>query len=226
MPPPPLINALLDFILPSQCPGCRHNDGPLLCDDCQLLMPTLDAPCPNCALPLSENECTRCHGRGFAGIHQIICTWRYTGLCRDLILASKIREDMAAIKSLQNMLPINELMPYDAICSIPRSSGRRPGPHLANNLARYIAQQQKTPFTKLLRHTRLPAAQHELPVSMRRKNTHNLFTIRPTQHPTLPQRILLVDDLITSGHTISAAAQCLKQNGVKRVDVLCLARAI
>lgn len=113
-------------------------------------------------------------------------------------------------------------MNYDAVSFIPRSPGRRSGPHLAQSLARYVARQKKWPLKALLQQTRLPAAQHELPEHMRRRNTEDLFFMPSTN--VLPQHILLVDDLITSGHTISSAAQCLRQGGIRRVDVLCLAR--
>lgn len=55
----------------------------------------------------------------------------------------------------------------------------------------------------------------------RRKNLRQSFRVKPMPYA----QVTLVDDLLTTGSTANELARCLKQQGVRRVDVLCCARA-
>ena len=76
------------------------------------------------------------------------------------------------------------------------------------------------PLRRLLVTTRLGAEQQRLSPSERRANVVGLF--RCTK--PAPAYVVLVDDLITTGATASAAAAALREAGAKRVDLICLAR--
>jgi predicted amidophosphoribosyltransferase len=76
------------------------------------------------------------------------------------------------------------------------------------------------PLRRLLRTTRLAAEQHALGRTERARNVLGLFTTRGQVPPT----VILVDDLLTSGATLSEAARALRQAGALRVLGLVLAR--
>lgn len=66
-------------------------------------------------------------------------------------------------------------------------------------------------------------SQHSLPYSQRRKNMKNAFQ---TTKPKLPSHIALIDDVLTSGHTVGEAAKVLQRCGVDTIEVWTIARAI
>ncbi|MBA2479056.1 MAG: ComF family protein, partial [Planctomycetes bacterium] len=68
--------------------------------------------------------------------------------------------------------------------------------------------------------TRAAAEQHRLGARERERNVGNLFTCRSV----MPERVVLVDDLLTSGATASAAAAALRAAGARTVILACLAR--
>jgi predicted amidophosphoribosyltransferase len=74
------------------------------------------------------------------------------------------------------------------------------------------------------RHTERQA---QLPWQERTQNVRNAFAVNPKKQAYLSYRcVVIVDDVATSGATLSAVAQLLKQNGVEKVYALTLARAI
>ena len=227
---------LHNLLFPAICPSCKiqeRGSSTILCESCFRDLDPNHHACPLCAAPLPDHEndaqetCRSCHGRGIPGIKHCYVNQIYSTVMRDLVVAAKVQARRAAHHALgqliSDMHPDLRQQQIDAVCVIPPSPGRRYGPHLATFLARTVAKVLQKPTWFYLKQNRLPAAQHELPAHMRQKNTRHLFRI---QSETVPQHILLVDDLITSGHTISAAAQCLKQHGAKQIYATAVARSI
>lgn len=218
------LEATLDLLLPAVCPGCLVAAGPKLCISCVYALATLSDPCPWCSAPQRslEERCAHCQGAGIPHIHRIIVSHVYCGEVQRLIGLAKTVGRPAAVRALSELVPP---LPHDApaggvVVPVPPSPGRRPGPHLGSTLALSCARRQHLPFRRLLITTRLGAEQHLLSPRERRANVVDLFQcIAPA-----PAYVVLVDDLITTGATASAAAAALRAAGAKRVDVLCLAR--
>ena len=216
---------LLDVILPAVCPSCTQRESTLLCNTCHENLQQIENPCPRCAAPCKEDHyCSICHNRGIPGISAVYVDYLYTGIARDLIIQAKVKSQRSAIHCLCALMPIQQIkkLQVDAVCVIPPSPGRRYGPHLASAVAKAVAREIHKPLLFGLKQTRLPAAQHELPAHMRKRNTEDLFIWQNSHKP--PAQILLVDDLITSGHTISAAAHCLRKAGAKHIMASAIAR--
>ena len=74
----------------------------------------------------------------------------------------------------------------------------------------------------LLRRVRDTAAQSELDAAMRRRNLRDAFAV--SAGATLPMHVVLVDDVMTTGATLHAAALALRRAGVRRVDAWVCAR--
>jgi predicted amidophosphoribosyltransferase len=92
-----------------------------------------------------------------------------------------------------------------------------------------VHQWPLTPETELVRdlliRTRDTTPQTGLNRRQRRVNIRNAFAMgRPGQ--STGKRVLLVDDVLTTGATVDACAQVLIRDGASRVDVLTLARAV
>ncbi|MES1262566.1 MAG: phosphoribosyltransferase family protein, partial [Acidobacteriota bacterium] len=115
---------------------------------------------------------------------------------------------------------------YDAVVPVPlhwRKQWER-GYNQAELLARHVAKRRGVPLVKALRRKRPTAVQASLAVAGRRKNVAGAFLMRP-QARLAGQRVLLIDDVMTTGATAGACAVALKRGGAKSVSLLTLARA-
>jgi predicted amidophosphoribosyltransferase len=112
----------------------------------------------------------------------------------------------------------------DVITYIPPDRVRQLGRarHPAQALAHELAARWGLPCEPLLERTRVTERQATLPLARRGGNVRNLFA--PIQ--ATASRVVLVDDVYTSGSTASAAASALRRGGATRVDVITFARAV
>ena len=214
-------SSLADLLLPALCPGCEIAAGPQLCPACLAQAEPLVDPCPWCAAPGggAVTRCGVCDNRGLAHVRRIHVTWIYRGVIERLVGDAKAGGRAPAGRALSRLLPTLTDVTAVVVVPIPPSPGRRSGPHLGTTLARALARQHHLPLRRLLRLTRLAAEQHRLNHAARARNVAGLFVSRPA-----PERVLLVDDLMTSGATASAAAAALHQAGAKHIELVCVAR--
>lgn len=216
--------AVLDLLLPCVCPACQIAAGPELCPTCVHGLPRIDHPCPWCGAGrrAEEARCTACDGAGLPFLQRVCVTYAYQGELARLVALAKAAGRPAAVRALGDLLPAPpaETASGTIVVPVPPSPGRRPGPHLGTALARACARRYHLPLRHLLVTTRLGAEQHRLSPAARRANVVDLFRCRKAA----PPHVILVDDLITTGATASAAAAALRTGGAKRVDLVCLAR--
>jgi predicted amidophosphoribosyltransferase len=112
----------------------------------------------------------------------------------------------------------------DVITYIPPDSVRQleRGRHPAQALAQELAARWGLPCASLLERTRVTERQARLPLARRGGNVRDLFApLGDTR-----SRVLLVDDVYTSGSTANAAASALRRGGAARVEVVTFARAV
>jgi predicted amidophosphoribosyltransferase len=214
---------ILDFLFPSVCPACREAAGPGLCAACLAELPRIEHPCAWCGAPRREanDSCRACEGRGIAHLHEVAVVYHYAGVVEDLVRAAKVSGSPAAARALAELAPAPpEPIAGAVVVPVPPSPGRRSGPHLGTAIARAVARRAALPLRKLLRPTRIAAEQHRLGARERERNVDDLFRCVGTA----PERVVLVDDLLTSGATASAAAAALKAAGAKQVALVCVAR--
>ena len=217
----PVVATVLDLLLPAVCPLCHEAQGPDLCAACHKLLPTLIEPCPLCAMPRREAPCATCRDDGLIHLDAVQAGFAYRGTMRQLVGDAKAGARPAAVTALAGLLPLPEAA-VQAVVAVPPSPGRRPGPHLATACARLAARRLGVPFLTPLRCTRHAREQHRLSRAERARNVVGLFTCRGP----VPERVLLVDDILTSGATASAAAAALRAHGAKRIVASFLCRAL
>ena len=94
------------------------------------------------------------------------------------------------------------------------------------NQAEDLARQLGLPVTPLLKRVVHTQSQIELPKHRRRENVKTAFRYRPSAVSVMPQIVVLVDDVSTTGSTLEACARVLKGAGVKEVRALTAARVV
>jgi predicted amidophosphoribosyltransferase len=112
----------------------------------------------------------------------------------------------------------------DALASVPSDPERRRerGDAPAERLARELGELWELPVRPLLRRTRAGPRQRGQRLADRRRNVRGVFAAAGEA----PRRVVLVDDVYTSGATAAACAAELRRAGARRVDVVSLARAV
>jgi len=208
------------------CGAClgavRPLEAEFFCTQCR-------APFLNAAALDREGRCPLCR-EGVPGFDAAYCFGLYAAPLRELIHLykySKIRTLAARFGSLMaDALPLDERI--DAVTPVPLHWFRkwRRGFNQSELLARTIARRRGVPLASVLRRVRPTAAQAGLSNAGRRENVAGAFACRTGRRRDIAsKRILLVDDVMTTGSTASACARALKRAGAARVVLLTLARA-
>ena len=215
----------LDLLAPPRCALCRA-PGPLLCPSCLAALPLLDGPvCARCGLPAARPvaDCADCRGRrlGYASASAALL---YDGAARDLVHAFKDRslpglaEAAAGLVTLVAPAPQVQLLTW-----VPADPWRQAmrGYHPARLLCEALGRRLGLESRPLLRGPAWRRPQRGLQRRQRRANVRDAFRAVSAA----PLSVGLVDDVHTTGATLSAAARALRRAGAERVECLTLARA-
>jgi len=228
----------LEAALPARCLGCKeYAGGPhWLCDRCSLRIDYNLAPCLHCGMPGHPlGRCGTCAPKvgAFSRCQALLL---YQGLIRDLIQDWKFNGGVELTQWLVNCSydahPGRHRLAdqVDAIIPVPMHWAKklRRGYNQAELLALALEKRinQTTGVripvrSSLTTHFRRPD-QHGLSRAVRAVNASDAYRVRGV---VANQRILLVDDVMTTGATANSAAKALLAAGAKEVQVWCLARA-
>ncbi|AJY45941.1 ComF family protein [Martelella endophytica] len=157
----------------------------------------------------------------------------FNGTVRNLVHALKYRDNThLAVMMASWMLRAEDGMiaGCDAIAAIPLHRNRMLARRFNQSaeLARNLARQSGKPFLPgLMRRTRPTAHQVGLTRAARADNVRGAFALAPNREDAVfGKRIVLVDDVYTTGATVSAVARLLKRKGAADVSVLTFARVL
>jgi ComF family protein len=156
----------------------------------------------------------------------------YDGPIREAIHLLKYRGKPFLVKPLVGLLslgyPFIDYDAYDLMVPVPLHPKRlrERGFNQALIVGRAIGRREKVPCTGfVLRKTRLSAPQVDLSPKEREKNVRGSFAVVDPAKVE-GKRVLLVDDVMTTGSTVNECARELLKAGAKGVDVFTLARAV
>ena len=218
----------LDWIFPPACAGC-HTMGVRWCQDCQAQIVRVSEPvCPICGEP-GQGICGRCLATppAFSALRSF---GFFQGPLREALHRLKYGSDIGLAEPLSNHLVelYNEFKwEIDIIVPVPLSARRlrERGYNQSRLLGKPLAYAiNKSYQPGVLMRTRETRSQVGLSAAERRQNVVGAFKARADQ--VRGKSILLIDDVTTTGSTMSACAQALCQAGASTVYGLTLARAL
>ena len=190
------------MLLPVTCPACG-TPGAAPCSACRAAI----RPAPALALPEGLDGCA--------------AALAYEGPARELVARLKYRNARSAVPFLTaSMAALVDASTVDVVTWAPTTTARRRsrGFDHAQLLARAVARRLGLPCRALL--WRRPSDGPQTGRSLAQRRRGPIFDPRRT----VPARVLLVDDVVTSGATASAAARGLRAGGARQVQLVVAAR--
>ncbi|KPJ63181.1 MAG: hypothetical protein AMS15_01450 [Planctomycetes bacterium DG_23] len=235
------LGGVLDLIFPRNCLLCGRGlvfgEGLYICPDCMGgIRLTFGERCPRCAAFLgpytyAARDCPICRGKRLA-FGRAVAIGPYSGPLREMILRFKYQRLEYLVEPLASMLSgvarkEGLAQGQGLLMSVPLHWTRRlrRGFDQAGLLAERLSRLLGKPISERnLCRIRATASQTGLSESKRRENVRGAFKVRRSAEVT-GKRVLLVDDVMTTGATASECARTLLSAGAKEVSVLVGARA-
>jgi len=212
---------LLDVLLPPSCPGCGH-EGEIVCAKCRhVLTRRLGEPA---GVPLGLS------GRAPAGIVQLEWCAAYNGPARACLHALKYDGERRLVGPLAEIMAerwARASIGGDVLVPVPVHAARRRqrGFDQAELLAHGVGQHLNLKVVLAVRRLSRTTAQHSLGRRARAANVGHAFAADPALAQQVRGRwVVLVDDLSTTGATLSGCAAALYASGALAVSALTLAR--
>ncbi len=235
-----LINA--QFILfPGTCiycrkPSDRHHD---LCDACLLELRLVKNPCPVCSLPLPARElagslCGTCMVTPGSFSRSVI-PFHYQPPLSSLIAGFKYRQKLASGRVLGEQLASHIAWQYrnaplpSLIIPVPlhNSRMRQRGYNQALEIARTLSRDLDITISRdIVSRSRNTAHQTGLSARARKKNLRSAFAVNGDFHFSPNTTVAIVDDVVTTGITVSELARVLMGAGAGQVHVWAIARTV
>jgi len=239
---PLLVRALLDTFFPPLCHSCKEfipDAGPIhICAECLGRITTIQSPlCHSCGTPFAteagiDHTCGEClqHPPRFASaraaalfdgpLKELIHLFKYAGKVQ-------IRRPLALFTAAQLALFVQEIAP-DCLVPVPLHPRklRERGFNQALLLGQLLARQWQIPLSiDNLRRTRWTEPQITLSAEQRLQNVRGAFAVHaPADFAR--KRLLLLDDVYTTGNTVAECAKTLKGAGAAAIHVVTVARTV
>lgn len=239
---PKIISQFFSFIFPPHCVSCMKivsKDG-IFCEECWSQLKFITEPkCEICSYPFEmeitgmQPICFNCLQKKPSYDHSFI-PFRYNEAISRAIADFKYRDNAFLIKKLASFLLRfgfeKQISNFDLMVAVPmhehklRQRKFNQSVLLCDELNKTL---NKEFYRDLLVKVRNTKPQVRLTQKQRKKNLKRAFLVKEKYREIVKgKRVLLVDDVMTTGTTIESCAKELKRRGARTVGVLALARTV
>lgn len=230
-----ILGSVDKLLFPPVCLACNAPvDGAweVLCPDCrERLLPIAENYCDKCGAPLENYRCEACSHLDYVfdyaraayiyqePVQELVHHLKYDALRSPAAFFSQALLDIPAAKRFANN--------FDLVTAVPlhRVRQRERGYNQSELLGRALAERLNLPFSQpVLRHVNT-RSQTNLSRQARLDNLEGAFSLA-RKAAVAGKRIIVVDDVFTTGTTVNEVARVLKAGGASRVAVLTATRAV
>jgi len=230
------IKTLLNRMQASDCVLCRlhkpaSDQSDWICDRCIDVMPWSEVVCERCGQPLAAQQpagvfCGTCQQQP-PPFHQARAPLHYVFPVDAALKRLKFNHCLYLAPAMAElMLPtlMSQFDHVDALLPVPIDRWRRltRGFNQARELCRFLSAWTGLPIIDNCQKSRITKPQSVLTAKERRANLDGAFLCESSLRH---KRILIVDDVITTGETCAAVSRALLENGAEEVNALAVAHA-
>ena len=220
-------------ITPKHCPITRRQLTPanLIHPSARALLSTVQPACPLCSLPYehgadAEALCPAC-STVLPPYQRLLAACRYQSPADTLVQQLKFQGRLSCAEAMAELMaeaaPPTEALP-EVLLPVPLHSGRlrERGFNQAAEIVKSLSHRLNIPMDdRLLIRNKPTPPQSDLSADQRKQNVKNAFEMR---YSPKYQHVAVIDDVVTTGHTVKAVSRLLKSGGIKCVEVWCFAR--
>lgn len=218
------IDTLISYVAPHECLACGV-EGQLLCSYCRPLLPEASRSCYKCNKVSLSPACLAC--TELLGLKSLLVRTQYEGFAKELVHRLKFERAYNASEIIALSLA------EDFTHLLSQKSVVVPIPTASQRVRERGYDQSVLIAKKFSRHTGLSYAPILTRIGQHRQTGHNraqrssqlkdIFEVK--DHIRKDQRIILVDDVLTTGATIRSATHALRASGHKHISAIVFARA-
>lgn len=227
-------NSVADLFIPPLCLNCQsrmEDVSNVICDNClALIVPVGDSLCPKCGTPMDEEHCPACEDTDFR-FSFARAPWMFTGPVQMMVHKLKYELYMSPVHFLARgmhtaFLSEPQYSNAEVITCVPlhRTRRRERTFNQSELLGRALSLLTGIAYEEMLLRRYFTHSQTKLTRSERRQNLNGAFSIR-SNVSVKGRKVLLVDDVFTTGSTVNEASGALIDAGAAEVMVLTAARA-
>src|SRR5918998_2720334 len=224
----PYAEVFANLFYPQYCIGCARRASDVLCRACFEALPFVGRPfCGRCGAPTAFEVfgCDECRDKDFA-FDGARAPLQYEGVGEELVHTLKYRGYLRVVEKVMAPLMAGVLGGgrFDAVVPVPlhRTRLARRGFNQAELMAGGVAGRIEAPVLDKLKVVRRTRDQVELSAHGRRANVAGAYAARGP----VAGKVLLVDDVSTTGATLSECAGVLRKAGAGEVHALTLCRTV